>query len=134
MRLLTREEFKKQVFARDKNKCVVCGAAAVDSHHIIDRKAFSDGGYYIANGVAVCDKCHLRAERMDISTDELRRLAGIREIILPPGLVGPLDKWANRIREDGSREPGPLFNDDGFRKICKHLLHIFVVPEEDIDK
>lgn len=62
--LLTREEFKKQVFARTNEKCCVpgCSCKAVDAHHIMDRKLWSDGGYYLSNGAALCEKHHLDAE------------------------------------------------------------------------
>lgn len=53
--LLTREDFKKIVFERDKHKCVVCGQPAVDAHHIIDRALWTDGGYYLDNGVSLCN-------------------------------------------------------------------------------
>ena len=63
--LLTREEFKKQVFTRTNGKCCVpdCSCDAVDAHHIMDRKLWNDGGYYISNGAALCEKHHLDAER-----------------------------------------------------------------------
>ena len=64
IKLLTREEFKKQVFARTHNKCCVpgCTCDAVDAHHIMDRKLYSNGGYYLNNGAALCAKHHLNAE------------------------------------------------------------------------
>lgn len=67
--LLTREEFKKQVFAKTKGKCCVpgCTCDAVDAHHIMDRKLWKDGGYYITNGAALCEKHHLDAEHGDIT-------------------------------------------------------------------
>ena len=57
-KLLTREEFKKQVFARTNGKCCVpdCSCDAVDAHHIMDRKLWNDGGYYLSNGAALCEK------------------------------------------------------------------------------
>ena len=63
--LLTREEFKKQVFARTYGKCCVpgCTCDAVDAHHIMDRKLWNDGGYYLSNGAALCSKHHLDAEQ-----------------------------------------------------------------------
>lgn len=63
--LLTREEFKKQVFNETNGKCCVpgCNCEAVDAHHIMDRKLYSDGGYYIGNGAALCSKHHLDAEK-----------------------------------------------------------------------
>ena len=63
--LLTREEFKKQVFAKTDGKCCVpyCSCKAVDAHHIMDRKLWSNGGYYLSNGAALCQKHHLDAEK-----------------------------------------------------------------------
>lgn len=63
--LLTREEFKRWVFARTSNKCCCPGCTndAVDAHHIMDRKLWSDSGYYLSNGAALCSECHLKAER-----------------------------------------------------------------------
>lgn len=62
--LLTREEFKKQVFAKTNGKCCVlgCSCEAVDAHHIMDRKLWNDGGYYLSNGAPLCEKHHLDAE------------------------------------------------------------------------
>ena len=51
-KLLTREEFKKQVFARTNGKCCVpgCTCDAVDAHHILDRHLWNHGGYILSNG------------------------------------------------------------------------------------
>lgn len=63
--LLTREEFRKKTFESTNGKCCVpgCSCDAVDAHHIMDRKLFSDGGYYIGNGASLCAKHHLDAEQ-----------------------------------------------------------------------
>ncbi len=97
MLLLTREEFNKQVFERDLNTCVACGNHAVDAHHILDRKLFEDGGYYLNNGVSLCAKCHVDAECGNYTPQELRDLVGITEIIVPSGYDKNLDydKWGN---------------------------------------
>lgn len=50
MKLLTRDEFREGVFERDGHKCVVCGDDARDAHHIMERRLFADGGYYMENG------------------------------------------------------------------------------------
>lgn len=62
--LLTREEFKRQVFAATNGMCCVpgCDCKAVDAHHIMDRKLWSDGGYYLKNGAALCARHHFDAE------------------------------------------------------------------------
>lgn len=59
-----REQFKREVFAQTNGKCCVpgCGADAVDAHHIMDRSLYSDGGYRIGNGAALCEKHHQEAE------------------------------------------------------------------------
>jgi len=48
--LLDRDSFREFVFVRDGHKCVICGAPKKDAHHIIERRLFSNGGYFIENG------------------------------------------------------------------------------------
>lgn len=97
MSLLTREQFKRAVFNRDKHTCVVpnCGFPAIDAHHILDRKLWADGGYYINNGASVCAGCHLQCEIGEITVEQIRHYAGITLIMLPDGLDPDLtyDKW-----------------------------------------
>lgn len=82
--LLSRSAFREGVFQRDGYRCVVCKAPAVDAHHIIERRLFSDGGYYLDNGASVCEEHHLAAESTLLSCDELRLLCGIGIVLLPP--------------------------------------------------
>jgi len=86
MILLSRDDFRAQVFARDRNRCVCCGRPAQDAHHILERRLFPDGGYYLANGATLCGPCHLKAESTELSCDEIRVAAGICEAVLPPHL------------------------------------------------
>lgn len=118
MNLLTRDEFKNKVFKRDKHKCVNCFDKAVDAHHLIERKLFNDGGYYLDNGVSLCEKCHLLAEATILSVEELRSIAKISSIIIPHNFEfgKTYDKWGNVIEND-SLIPGPLFNDLGCQKM-----------------
>ena len=37
-KLLTRDQFRNGVFARDGNRCVLCGNIAQDAHHILERR------------------------------------------------------------------------------------------------
>lgn len=126
---LTRDQFRKHVFARDKNKCVICTEAAVDPHHIIERRLFTDGsyGYFLSNGASVCESCHLECEKTKISCDDLRTAAKIKNIILPLGwdTNKKYDKWGNTILENGTREPGPIFKESGVQKILKEVLYLF---------
>jgi hypothetical protein len=118
-KLLSREDFKKEVFARDKHKCVLCGELAVDAHHILDRKLFANGGYFLENGSSLCSDCHLEAEKTTATVEEIRDACSIKAPALPDGFdpSKTYDKWGNEIHPDGSRVPGPLFWDDGARKI-----------------
>ncbi|MBU9200338.1 hypothetical protein KTD31_03095 [Burkholderia multivorans] len=127
--LLSRDDFKRYVFARAGGRCVFCPTPAVDAHHVLDRKLFSDGGYYLGNGAAVCDKHHWQCETTELSLDVVRAAAGIRVPVLPVGLDAKklYDKWGNELREDGLRIRGPLGSDDGMlraleRGRVRHLL------------
>lgn len=126
MKLLTREEFRRQIFERDKYKCVICGAAAQDAHHIIERRLWNNGGYYLENGASVCEPCHLKCEQTLISCEELRNLIGIKKFPLPEHLYdGEYDKWGNQILPNGMRLRGELFNDVSVQKILEPVLHLF---------
>lgn len=126
-KLLTRDEFREGVFARDGQRCVICREPAVDAHHIIERKLWPDGGYFLDNGASVCESCHLRAESTEISCDELRQRCGIVRVCLPdhfcPG--EPVDKWGNPILPNGQRLRGELFDDASTQKILAPVLHLF---------
>jgi hypothetical protein len=121
--LLDRDSFREGVFARDRNTCVTCGAPAVDAHHIIERKLFVDGGYYLSNGSSLCSDCHLKAEMTTLSVEEIRRACSIANPVLPEGFTvdRSYDKWGNEVLPDGRRVPGPLFNDHGARKILQRV-------------
>ena len=127
--LLSREDFRKSVFERDKYRCVLCSKSAVDAHHIIDRRLWSDGGYYLDNGASVCEDHHLLCESTDVSTEDLRKACGITKIIIPDHLFPdqPYDKWGNPILENGLRGKGELFNDENVQKILRdhNKLHLF---------
>lgn len=56
--------FRESVFARDKNRCRVCGEGSekLDAHHITDRNDMPNGGYVKENGISLCEECHIKAE------------------------------------------------------------------------
>jgi 5-methylcytosine-specific restriction endonuclease McrA len=67
-----RQQFRDQVFTRDKFICRVCGEkryeSDLDAHHITDRHHFKNGGYVVSNGITVCkDECHMKVEKYHIS-------------------------------------------------------------------
>ena len=125
--LLSRDLFRESVLKRDNYKCVFCGQPAVDAHHIIERRLFPDGGYYLDNGVSVCPEHHLACERTDISLDKVREAAGIKHVILPPHLYEDqeYDKWGNIVLANGLRLRGELFYDESVQKVLKEHLHLF---------
>lgn len=127
-KLLTRDEFNSSVLKRDGYKCVVCSSKDnVVVHHIVERKLFgASSGYFISNGATVCPDCHWKCETTDISTDELRKLCGITEIILPEHLVvDSYDKWGNPILPNGQRLKGELFYEENVQKALKEHLSMF---------
>lgn len=118
-KLLTRDAFRAAVFARDGGLCVACKATAQDAHHIIERRLWPDGGYYLDNGASVCGRCHLECERTNISVERVRELAGINRIVLPEHLYHDqlYDKWGNIILQNGMRLRGELFYDESVQKV-----------------
>lgn len=119
--LLTRDAFREGVFERDGHKCVICGAPAVDAHHIIERRLFKDGGYYLDNGSSLCEKHHLEAEMTILEPDTIRKACNIDRIILPEHLYkdAEYDKWGNLVMKNGARIKGELFNDPSVQKILE---------------
>jgi RNA ligase. len=117
--LLSREAFKHAVFERDGYKCVFCDELPEDAHHILERRLWPDGGYYLDNGVAVCSEHHIACETTELSVEDVRAAAGIRRILVPPHLYPdqPYDKWGNPILPNGQRMRGELFGEESVQKI-----------------
>jgi hypothetical protein len=128
-KLLTRDEFREGVFSRDGHKCVICGEAAQDAHHIMERRLFSDGGYYLENGASLCGKHHIMAEETILDCDDIRQAAGIESVLLPEHLYADqeYDKWGNPVIANGQRLKGELFYDESVQKILAQgdVLHHF---------
>ena len=133
-KLLTRDQFREGVFARDGHRCVAlgddglrCQAAAADAHHILERRLWTDGGYYLDNGASVCGRHHIEAEETRISCDDLRERCGITRLVLPEHLYRDqlYDKWGNPILPNGMRMRGELFGDESVRKILAPMFDVF---------
>lgn len=129
-KLLTREQFREGVIARADGRCVFCGAPKVYAHHILERRLWSDGGYYLENGAAVCNDHHLACERTTISVEDVRLAAGITQIVVPEQFYPDhlYDKWGNPLLEDGRRGWGELFFDESVQKVLGEggVLPLFV--------
>lgn len=134
MKLLTRDQFREGVFKRDGHQCVVvmfggkrCPEPAVDAHHIMERRLWTDGGYYLENGASLCAEHHLLAEKTYISCEGLRDWIGIRELALPEHLYKDqlYDKWGNPILPNGMRMRGELFEDESVQKVLEPMLYMF---------
>lgn len=117
--LLSRDEFREGVFARDRYKCVFCEQPAADAHHIIERRLWPDGGYYLDNGASVCGDHHIQCEQTTISVEEVRHACGITQVMVPPHLYAdqPYDKWGNPVLANGQRLKGELFFDESVQKV-----------------
>ena len=125
--ILTRDQFREAVFTRDERLCVHCKKPGADAHHIIERRLFPNGGYYLSNGVTLCSECHLEAEATLISCETLRSDAGITTAVLPPHFFpdGIYDKWGNQILENGMRMKGELFEEEPVQKVLAPLMYLF---------
>ena len=80
--LLSRDQFREGTFTRDKHLCVICKKPAQDAHHIIERRLWDDGGYYLDNGASLCGPCHIKAEQTTLSVEEIRE-NNYKKILLP---------------------------------------------------
>jgi hypothetical protein len=125
-KLLTRDNFREGVFLRDGHKCVFCGITAaqtpegkLDAHHILERRLWPDGGYYLENGATVCELHHLLCEKTFYSVEDVRQAAGITKIVVPPHFYPDhqYDKWGNPVLADGRRAKGELFFDESVQKV-----------------
>lgn len=128
-KLLTRDVFRESVFERDGHKCVLCKAPGQDAHHLMERRLYPDGGYYLNNGATVCGECHLKCESTEVSVVRVAFAAGIMKIVLPPHLYADgsttYDKWGNICLPDGRRLKGELFYDESVQKVLAPFLHLF---------
>ena len=124
--LLTRDQFRSAVFERDNHQCVICKTPAKDAHHILERRLWDDGGYYLDNGASVCALHHILCEQTDISVAALRTACKITRPILPPHMYSDVvyDKWGN-IELNGYRLRGELFYDESVQKALKGHLEDF---------
>ncbi len=123
--LLTRDEFREAVFARDGHKCVICGSSEgrLDAHHIMNRRLWDDDGYYLANGATLCTTHHQQAEMTVLSCEDIRLAAAIDTTLIPEHLAQDegerYDVWGNQIMPTGVRLKGELFNDVGCQRMLK---------------
>lgn len=127
--LLDRDAFRKAVFSRDNNSCVICSRPGQDAHHLIERRLWTDGGYYLDNGATLCGNCHILAEQTLLSCDDIRNAAKISRVVLPPHFYPDerYDKWGNNILPSGMRMRGELFYDESVQKILSPVLSQFTV-------
>jgi hypothetical protein len=116
-----RDLMREKTFRRDCWQCVLCGAPAQDAHHILERRLWPDGGYFLDNLASVCGHCHLLCEQTVVSVEEIRHAAGIDRIAVPPHMYPDetYDKWGNVVRPDGTISPGELFWDESVQKVLR---------------
>ena len=106
-KLLSRDDFREGVFK------------AQDAHHILERRLFADGGYYLSNGASVCGPCHIKCETTQISVEDIRLAAKITKAVIPEHFYPDTiyDKWGNSVLSNGQRTVGELFFDESVQKI-----------------
>lgn len=130
--LLTRDKFREAVFTRDNDRCLLCHRAALsagklDAHHIMERRLWPDGGYYVDNGATVCEPCHMKCEQTLVSVEDLLDAIPLDTRMTPPHLYRDqqYDKWGNPVLPNGTRLRGELFDDESVQKVLAPVLHLF---------
>jgi len=121
---MTRADFRQTCVERDGGKCLVpaCDETVTtdpdgpgSTHHIIERKLWSNGGYIPDNGASVCNEHHRLAEDNIIPPQAFWRWAEIDDPPLPEGEVQALgtdvDKWGKPL-------PSPKWQE--YRKYIKY--------------
>jgi len=96
--LLSRHEFRDRCFERDDQTCVVpwCSTSADEVHHIIERSLWDDEGYYLENGVSVCNFHHRQAENDLIPPHAFWRWLDVTPIT-PHGYGAAITKWGEAL-------------------------------------
>lgn len=118
--LISRDQFRERCLIRDDHRCVICGETnKLSVHHIIERRLFNDGGYYMDNGATLCEEHHIQAETTNLTCEDIREAAGISSVVIPTDYYADTrySKWGDVILPNGTRMKGPLFNDDSVQKI-----------------
>ncbi len=126
-KLLSRTEFSECVMKRDNYACVFCKDPATSAHHIIERKLFDDGGYYMDNGASVCDAHHWDCEKTDISVEDVRKACKISNVVIPNhfDMSKSYDKWGNIVLDNGMRKKGEMFYLENVQKVLKDKMYLF---------
>jgi hypothetical protein len=129
-KLLTRDEFRQKCLERDNHKCVFYDSTKnIVVHHIMERRLFADGGYYVSNGASVCEEHHFACEETTLSVEDVRIACGITKPVIPEHLYPDqeYDKWGNPIMPNGMRLKGELFHDESVQKVLEKgkMLHLF---------
>lgn len=126
-----RDVFREGVFKRDHYKCVFCDLPAVDAHHILERRLFTDGGYDLNNGASVCSFHHMECEMTNISVEDVREACGITKKYIPDHFYDDMiyDKWGNIVLQNGQRMKGELFHDESVQKVLKQGGHLPIFTE-----
>ena len=84
----------------------------------MDRRLFPDDGYYLGNGIALCDKHQKRAQATIITVEELRLKAAVKSLILPPLFRADTvyDRWGNIIVNPEMLILGPLKHEEAMNR------------------
>lgn len=138
-KLMSRDDFRNKVAERDNFKCIICGNKADESHHIVERKLWSDEGYYMNNGASLCNFHHKQAENNTLCPQYLRHLLQI-DTIIPSRFDNTIDydKWGKPFempREHNFKYPttwylpfSPSVADEDKRNKHIDLKHLIGVP------
>lgn len=111
--LLPSNAFKSLVLERDGGACVCCQKPTDQVQMLLDARLWEDGGYYLDNGVSLCKEHQESALKTALMPKQLREMAGIKSIMLPPSYSEDdnYDCWGNVVRSTGVRYKSELFDE-----------------------
>jgi hypothetical protein len=144
-KLLTRDEFRIKTLERDNFKCRICNNKAEDVHHIMDRKLFKDGGYYLNNAISLCNSepnfCHLKCEQSETGylPWDLYQLLKIdkdkRILPLDYDISFDYDKWGNILSNYSTEKADFVLHFSKMIKIpctLEEMVHLSGIFDDDI--
>lgn len=79
MAVLAHDDWRRLIYARDGGYCQWCGGVGTDPHHIKFRSL--GGKDEPENGILLCRRCHGRAQKNEITVEQLKNILRKRGLL-----------------------------------------------------
>jgi len=109
---LEKNYWKRLVFKKWGNKCVLCGKKAVLSHHFYPKQAHRELRFNIDNGAPLCKSCHFKLHKKDPTLSN--------EIVDKRGL-----KWYRKLKKEMEKKRVVGYNKKWIEDEKNKLITIF---------